>query len=137
MSNDLGSYRIIADESQATGSQKDWFEQTKDNNSSVVNDVVAALEANDITPNNTADFANLVITLTAAAVSYAEDTLPDGSLIPEGSTLKYIKLFGGPASSLITVPMETAISVAAGESPERAFTEAVIGLAGGALAAQD
>nr|WP_320113865.1 calcium-binding protein [uncultured Desulfuromonas sp.] len=135
MSNDLGSYRIIADESQATGSQKDWFEQTKDNNSSVVNDVVAALEANDITPDNTADFANLVITLTAAAVSYAEGTLPDGSLIPEGSTLKYIKLFGGPAGSLITVPMETAIDVAAGESPERAFTEAVIGLAGGALAA--
>lgn len=36
MSNDLGNYRIIADESQATGSQKDWFEQTKDNNTSVV-----------------------------------------------------------------------------------------------------
>ena len=133
MNTDLADYRIITDASQTNPSSQDWFQETANNNSTVVADITQALTENGITPENTEDFLQLVINLTTAAVSYAGDILPDGGALPDSSTLQYVKLLG-PAGDIITLPFGTAISAAAGQTVERAFAEAVIDLIGGRLA---
>ncbi len=65
MSNDLGSYRVIADESQTRPSKEDWYQQVEADNSSIADAIRDSLLASDFAPENSADLEQWVTTLTA------------------------------------------------------------------------
>lgn len=53
MAVDLGQYRVLADGAPPSSSNKDWYEQVKDSNSSAYEEVSDVLKAAGLNPQST------------------------------------------------------------------------------------
>ena len=107
MSTDLGKYRVIINETNASPSKEDWYQQIVTEHPSVADAIRETLLASDFAPQNTADLAQWVTTLTAAAVTCYYETLPDGTILASGTKLTNIQLT--TATGLVTLTDSLAV----------------------------